>query len=312
MAAMTKRLLHLRPTFHSHASPYPYTLHQFSSSSDRDDVPQSEQPQKQSSDSSSLNAVRASLRNLSPPPDRRRPPGSLFSFSSGETPQPSRDRSKDEISSRLAEFRSRSKPPPPHPGGQYVSFEKLYENSISSNGESSTASSGLGAGGRQSVDSIRERMSNLHPTGAVNPGMNLSGSWKVSRYTENLRNKADPNANLAWGSGNPISSLMKGTMEKRAGDLGSRKVVYGMTHDLSSLGEKLKTMRPEKRKGKWFSLQELSDRLAKVKVADEKELERAGFVRQYFQKLAQDKNQQKKDMARNCKQFLYSFLFGFA
>lgn len=154
-------------------------------------------------------------------------------------------------------------------------------------------------------------MSKLHPTGAVNPGVNLSESWSV------LKNKADPNANLAGGSGIPISPfLMKGKMERGAGDLGSRKVVYGKTHDLSSLGEKLKKTRPEKRKGKWFSLQELSDRLAKVRVADKKELERARLpleaVYQSFEKLTQEKNQQKKDRALNCKQFLYSFSFGFA
>lgn len=42
-------------------------------------------------------------------------------------------------------------------------------------------------------------------------------------------------------------------------------------YDYSELGSKLKTLRPEKKKGKWFTLVELNERLAKLREIEEKE-----------------------------------------
>lgn len=104
-------------------------------------------------------------------------------------------------------------------------------------GESS-ATSGLGT---RPFDSIRGSLSKLVPSGTVNSRRQTPGSTPISSITENLKKKA------------PSTYLQKDVMGK------------GWKPDPADLGKKLKMMRPEKRKGKWFSLQELSDRLAKLK-----------------------------------------------
>ncbi|KAH6755187.1 S15/NS1 [Perilla frutescens var. hirtella] len=179
MAAITKRLLQLRRTLHSHARPNPYPQRHFSSSSDdHDDAPQFEQPpETRPSVTSSLGAVRASLQNRSPPPTDRRSPASGL-FSSSQTSPPSQGGSTDDLRSRLSEFRSRSAPPPPPSHGGHVSLQELYERNLKTKGERSEA-----------YDAIRRSMSKLGPAGAMNSGSQPSGSTPLSSITENLKNK---------------------------------------------------------------------------------------------------------------------------
>ncbi|XP_042003671.1 uncharacterized protein LOC121752617 [Salvia splendens] len=47
---------------------------------------------------------------------------------------------------------------------------------------------------------------------------------------------------------------------------------FGKIHDRSELGKRLQAMRPGKQKGKWFSLQEMSERLAKDREAQHEEM----------------------------------------
>lgn len=42
-------------------------------------------------------------------------------------------------------------------------------------------------------------------------------------------------------------------------------------YNYSEMGTKLKMLRPEKKKGKWFSLNELNERLVKLREMEEKE-----------------------------------------
>lgn len=296
MAAITKRLLHLRPTFHSYSRSYPHRLRHFSSSSDRDDAEQSE---TRSSVSSSLNDVRASLQNR-PPPDRRQPPRSPFSFSSGgqpRNPPPSRAQSTDEIRQHLAEFRNRSAPPPA--GEKYVSLGELYQKGLKSKGETSDAPSSTAAlGGKQSFDFLRNSLHKLEGTGAPNSGTRPGDSLSIMKLMKDLKMKADPNGNLAAGSGGLIPPY-------------SQKEAKGMKNTHSELGKKLGVMRPEKRKGKWFSLQEMNDRLAKLRKAEKEE--RAKYpqlhVADSIHKLA--KRQNERQNVQHGKQFLCSFAFGY-
>ncbi|XP_057787872.1 uncharacterized protein LOC131005083 [Salvia miltiorrhiza] len=258
MAAITKRLLHLRPTFHSYTRPYPYPLRHFSSSSDRDDDDsQSEQSRTRSSVSSSLNDVRASLQNR-PPLDRLQPPrGGL-----PQNPALARD--------MLAEFRSRSAPPPPS-SGKYSSFHELFEKNHKPKGENSDAGSSIDFGGaNHSFDSFRERSSKLNLPGAADSGRRPVDFGSVSNLTKDLKMKVDPNGKLAAGSGGSISRFWQKDFKGKGGGVGNR-TEYGKYHEQLELGKRLQAMRPEKRKGKWFSLQEMGDRLAKLKEAKKQE-----------------------------------------
>ncbi|KAL1564036.1 hypothetical protein AAHA92_06441 [Salvia divinorum] len=261
MAAITKRLLHLRPTIHFSARPYLYPLRHFSSSSDRDDTPESEQSRTHSSVSSSLNDVRASLQNT-PPTGRAQPPRS---FSSGWSPSPSRSGSREEVSQLLSEFRALTAPPPPGSVDKYVSLHELYEKNIKSKGyRISDAPSSNGAGdGNRSFESISQRFSPFQPPRAADSGKKAVDSWSISKFTKDLRMKADLDGKLGAGSGGFVSPFS----QKDGKGLG-----FGKVHDRSELGKRLQAMRPDKRKGKWFSLQEMSERLAKVREAQNKEL----------------------------------------
>ncbi|KAG6424504.1 hypothetical protein SASPL_114922 [Salvia splendens] len=232
MAAITKSLLHLRPTVHFTSRPNSHPLRHFSSS----DTPESDQSPPHSSVSSSLNDVRASLQNTPPPTPRSFPPP--------RNPPPPRSGSREDVSQLLSEFRARSAPPPPSSVDKYVSLHELYEKNIKSKARSSDSPP---------------------PSDGNRPdsGKKAVDRWSISKFTRDLKMKADLDGKLGAGGGGFVSPFS----HKDGKGLG-----FGKIHDRSELGKRLQAMRPEKRKGKWFSLQEMSDRLAKVREAQNKEL----------------------------------------
>ncbi|PIN18672.1 Mitochondrial/choloroplast ribosomal protein S15 [Handroanthus impetiginosus] len=301
MAAITKRLLHLRPNLHSYPRPHLYPLHHFSSSSDPDppaDIPQSEPVGEPDSSvetqtkSSFFDDIKASLQREPPPQDRQQTFRKPFSFSNRtrQTPPPSKEASFEEIRRNISEFRLRSAAPPPSSSsGQYVSMQELYKkNVLSMTDDSATSSDSLAEkpstrpeGGTLSYNGIRESLSNLKAN-INDSGGNAVDRISLARFKETLKLKPDPNANLGstriiGGSDSfPPNFLGK---ERRVngvynlGSTGSMMLGFLKMSDHLDLGKKLKMLRPEKRKGKWFSLQELSERLAKVRKIEEKESE---------------------------------------
>ncbi|KAG6383571.1 hypothetical protein SASPL_156659 [Salvia splendens] len=125
-----------------------------------------------------------------------------------------------------------SKPP-----SKIATLLALYEKNIKSKGENSGDPSSIGAGdGNHSLESIRPSF-----------GRKPFNSSAISNFTKGLRVKA--------------------SLDGRGKGMG-----FGKIHDRSELGKRLQAMRPGKRKGKWFSLQEMSERLAKVREAQHEEM----------------------------------------
>ncbi|KAL8497207.1 hypothetical protein ACS0TY_020770 [Phlomoides rotata] len=276
MAAITKRLLHVRPNSHSYARPHPFPVHHFSSSSDSDARPDLPQPdpnpvaQTRSPLSSTLSDVRTRLYQQSQPQNRQQTP---------RTPPPSTAASTDETHRLLSEFRRRSAAPPPSSSGGF-SLQELFEKNVNAKGKDSDNPSGFNVGVKRSIEMIRSSLPE-HGTGAQNEIVGkVYNRWSKFQLRENLKLKADANANLG-------STILPGGME---GFLPSfLRMDLGLMRDHQELGNTLKKLRPENRKGKWFSLQELSDRVAKLKEAEKKEREaiasplvglRAGIAKQ--------------------------------
>ncbi|KAG6410696.1 hypothetical protein SASPL_128761 [Salvia splendens] len=125
-----------------------------------------------------------------------------------------------------------SKPP-----SKIATLLALYEKNIKSKGENSGDPSSISAGdGNHSLESIRPSF-----------GRKPFNSSAISNFTKGLRVKA--------------------SLDGRGKGMG-----FGKIHDRSELGKRLQAMRPGKQKGKWFSLQEMSERLAKDREAQHEEM----------------------------------------
>lgn len=119
-------------------------------------------------------------------------------------------------------------------------------------GKDSTNPSGFNVGVKRSIDAIR---SSLSEDGAAQNEVTrkLYDRWSKSKSPENSNKKTGANAS------NFLPSFLVTNL--------------GLMPNHKALGNKLKNLRPENRKGKWFSLQELSNRVAKLKEAEKKERE---------------------------------------
>ncbi|XP_051119697.1 uncharacterized protein LOC127243629 [Andrographis paniculata] len=291
MAGISNRLLQLRIDLHLYTRRHrSYTLRHFSSSPNSSDTPQPDSGPGRESESTRarpssfsdyFNEVKASLRKESPTQNREQSQRRPFSFpdrTPSQTP-PSKTASLEEIRRNLSEFRLRAAPPSPSPpsssDGQ-VSLQELYNRNVNSQprlGPSPSSytnpSSAAGVDSPPSLDSIRETLrrlkSNAPPERSQTdstgkPGERLS----FTNFKEHLKMKPDANANTGLG---PLANFPS-TFFSKEGSVG-----WGPAYGYKDLGEKLKSLRPEKRKGKWFSLQELNDRLAKLREIENKKSE---------------------------------------
>ncbi|KAG8388247.1 hypothetical protein BUALT_Bualt02G0105900 [Buddleja alternifolia] len=286
MAAITKRLLHLRPNHHLH----PYPLHHFSSSSDTNSSSAVPQPQhqhdsetttpKQSTFSSYYDDVKASLQKEPPPHNRHQSPPRPLSFSNRTHPQPpppSQTASLEEIRRNLSDFRLRTAAPPPSSSpGQYISIQELYKRNVDSKADESATSSdpqSPAGGGKRPFDAIRESLRQLKSTSPAAARNRNDSSGKpidpvsLSRFKETLKMKVESNANLGSGI------FTGGSERHRNVDDNVGRTNFLRMYNHQDLGKKLKMLRPEKKKGQWFSLQELNERLAKLREIEEKESE---------------------------------------
>lgn len=109
----------------------------------------------------------------------------------------------------------------------------------------------------------------------------------LSRFKESLKLKAGQNADvespmiIGGSDGLPAffgKEKIGGEDDNVGGKPALRTGLLKM-YDYSELGTKLKMLRPAKKKGKWFSLHELNERLAKLREIEEKEsLTRVGGI----------------------------------
>ncbi|KAL0415398.1 UNVERIFIED_CONTAM: 30S ribosomal protein S15 [Sesamum latifolium] len=288
MTAITHRLIHLRPVLR----PHPYSLHHFSSSSDSgppSDVPQPEsesESRPKPSFSSYFSDVKATLQRE--PTQQNRPQLFRKPVASSSNAPPPKIASLEEIRRNLSEFRSRSAPPPPSSAsGQYISLQELYKRNVIAKNDDSAASSDSPAGkspSGPSYDAIRESLRQLRANSALAKNQSdsrgkTSDPLSLARFKESLKLKPDQNGNLespmiiGGTSGLPafFGKEKGGSEDDNVGSAAAKRTGFVKMYDYSELGTKLKMLRPEKKKGKWFSLNELNERLAKLREIEEKE-----------------------------------------
>ncbi|GLU22004.1 hypothetical protein SLE2022_381070 [Rubroshorea leprosula] len=252
-----------------------------------------------SSISSFVSEVKASLKH------RQETTATPFSRKSVNPTVPSSNpASLEEIRKNLSEFSRRAAGPPvnesssaPSPGSPAISFHELYKRNVmqkagESNVNADVSGPGAVGGGKLSLDAIRERMRQMRSNTAVNAEKRGGVQpLSLSRFKDNLRMKpsyGDLGSKVIGGTSAelPISVFgrreMKGDEEKS--DQSSMKTEFLKFYSPVQLGEKLRMLRPEKKQGNWFSLQELNERLVRLREMDEKESEsRIGGI--HFQDL---------------------------
>ncbi|KAK6118004.1 hypothetical protein DH2020_048252 [Rehmannia glutinosa] len=294
MAATTQRLFRLRPVHRIH----PYPLHHFSSSSDTgppSDIPQPKpesKSQSQPSFSSYFTDVKASLQREPPPQNRPqlRKPLSFSNSPPPQTPPPSRIAYLEEIRRNLSEFRNRSAPSPPSSASsQTVSLQELYKRNIPSNDDSVTSSN-------SSANQNDSRGKTIDPL-------------SLARFKESLKlkpgEKAAQESSINIGGSDGLPSFFEKEMNKseddNVGSSAATRTQFVKMYNYSELGTKLKMLRPEQKKGRWFSLHELNERLAKLRQIEEMEsqVEIGGFsfsdLRQTLVKLSQSTAEKKRN-----------------
>ncbi|KAL3633096.1 hypothetical protein CASFOL_026080 [Castilleja foliolosa] len=287
MAAITQRLLRLRPA-HGH---HPYPIRHFSSS----DAPPPSEPKPEPepepgsppppSFSSYFNDVKASLQREPPPQNRPQTPRKPLSFStpppppSPQTSPPSRFEYLDEIRRNLSEFRTRSASPPPSPSPS-VSLQELYNRHAAPNNKDPSATGDSKPPTGPSFSPIRDSLRNLRSPTARNqsvPQGRAVDQLSLSRLKESLKlnrdEKADQGSTPIVGGSDGLPSIFDKEVNKSGDDSNgaAMRTQFVKMYNHSELGAKLQKLRPEKRKGNWFSLHELNERLAKLRLIEEKE-----------------------------------------
>ncbi|XVF74820.1 hypothetical protein PTKIN_Ptkin13bG0141600 [Pterospermum kingtungense] len=231
-------------------------------------------------------------------------------------PKPLSNSSRD-ILKKLSEFhRPTSVPPPSEPsptGSQsqpHVSFQELYKrNVLAKQGESNESTDGSGPGGKPSFDAIRNSLSLMKPTSGANNVQRKPGSFQsLSEFKNNLKLKpSDPNVvrPMIGGSSNELPKWIFGKemKERSKGGEASMNTQFVKTYGYAELGQKLKELRPKTKGGEgWFSLQELNERLMKLREMEEKESDSrlGGFYKDIrlglttLQKSEEEKQKQKQ------------------
>ncbi|XP_021906482.1 uncharacterized protein LOC110821075 [Carica papaya] len=284
--------LHLaRPKHRSLANPS--LIHLFSTSSTDQNPPNDAEsagspagPSSQSSFSSYFSDVKASLKER-----QHQKPQRSSSNSASNNPTSRKVVSLEEIRKNLSEFRRRSTVPSPTESNSqpHVSFQELYKRNVIAKSEGSggtTADSGTGKGVRTSFEAIRESLRQMRLN--TETGNEKKGPQKVplSSFMDSLRLKPkdSPNMDSTVIGGTetlPFSVFGKEMKERKDGEGGegneAMKTEFVKMYSYGELGEKLRMLRPETKGGKagkrWFSLQELNERLIKLREMEKKETE---------------------------------------
>ncbi|KAK9282280.1 hypothetical protein L1049_005194 [Liquidambar formosana] len=265
------------------------------SPSDSPPPPPPPSSQSQPSFSSYFSDVKASLRQQQPPPPK---PSPNFSKTPISTPRPpTKIASLEEIRKNLSEFRRRSgaDPPPPSQSSPpssslQISFQELYKrNVIGKPDESPAAEAGsIKAGGKVSFEAIRDSLRQMRSTSAAaatatNTDKKGADPMSLSAYRESFKlrpvDHAAPSSTVVIGGGSdtlPASVFGKEMRERKEGEssksTSAMKTEFVKFYKVNELGEKLRMLRPKRKVGEnWFSLEELYERLIKLRELEEKE-----------------------------------------
>ncbi|GMJ14276.1 hypothetical protein like AT1G80620 [Hibiscus trionum] len=195
--------------------------------------------------------------------------------------------SLNEIRNNLSEFRRRSAVPPPAESSRThsqseprVSFQEIHRrNILAERGESNESSDGFGPGRKISFDAIKNSMRQMSQDSGANNVWRKQGSFpSLSEFKRTLNLQPSGDKVVSPVIGGSLTDLPASIFEKemkdraKGGEL-AMKTEFVRTYNYEDLGEKLKQLRPPEKKkgGGWFSLQELNERLVKLREIDEKE-----------------------------------------
>ncbi|KAJ0007467.1 hypothetical protein Pint_30264 [Pistacia integerrima] len=206
---------------------------------------------KQSSLDSFFSDVRASLRKPSQMQQQQNATGSPFSRAA-----PSKSASPDEVRKNLSEFRQRSAvPPPPGPNPSYSDSQPS---------------------GKLSFEAIRESLRNMRPNGSSDSSVNrnvAADSLSLSAFKSSLKLKPQDGSTVIGGTQElPASVFGREMREESSGDRQAMRTEFVKIYSYGELGDKLKKLRGEGWKG-GFSLEELNERLMRLREMEEKESE---------------------------------------
>lgn len=186
---------------------------------------------------------------------------------------------------RLSEFRQRfpvSSPPSPpsstSQSSQHISLGKIYER-VTSGGQESSSAGSISYGKHSWLD-IKEKLNKVRNTTPKNQNDKvgrINDSMSLSRYQESLSlkpgDRSEREPMVIGGGANLASSIFaKELGEKQGANVnGAVGIQFAKIYKPEDLGEKLRSLRPEKKGKNWFSLEELNERLKKVREIDEEE-----------------------------------------
>ncbi|KAK1571894.1 hypothetical protein Q3G72_024550 [Acer saccharum] len=290
----------------------PSLIHLFSTSSSNDDDDNKNDSKNSNNRSSSFNSyfsdVKASLKK--------------------QSTQTTSSSSLEEIRKNLSEYRQRSAVPPPttepNPASQsphHISFQELYKrNQTLSENQSNEMKPAVG---KLSFEAIRESLRQMKSNTNTNSNNNNRSNMNAGNNSDSLSKLAFKNSlKPMTQDGVSGSRVIGGTQElpvsvfgreMKEGRKGGEKERKGMNtefvkmYSYVELGEKLRQLRPVKKSGGGgFSLEELNERLMRLREMEEKDNEsRIGGVpfrelRDSLQrlKMAGDDKQKKSSTAR--------------
>ncbi|TXG46796.1 hypothetical protein EZV62_026090 [Acer yangbiense] len=291
----------------------PSLIHLFSTSSSNDDDDNKNDSKNSNNRSSSFNSyfsdVKASLKK--------------------QSTQTTSSSSLEEIRKNLSEYRQRSAVPPPttepNPAASqsphHISFQELYKrNQTLSENQSNEMKPAVG---KLSFEAIRESLRQMKSNTNTNSNNNNRSNMNAGNNSDSLSKLAFKNSlKPMTQDGVSGSRVIGGTQElpvsvfgreMKEGRKGGEKERKGMNtefvkmYSYVELGEKLRQLRPAKKSGGGgFSLEELNERLMRLREMEEKDNEsRIGGVpfrelRDSLQrlKMAGDDKQKKSSTAR--------------
>lgn len=274
------------------------SLEQSKGSSSHHQSKEEEEDPKTKNTISHFEDVKASLRN--PIPRRKQPqplsrtvPGQSTNFDdhavfSDHKPSVA---SLDEIRRNLSEFRTKSAAPttfqrsPPkiyssNDQGAGVSFQALYESSMDSKNNINKQGQERQQENKErlSFQAIRESLQQLRSNKPKESNESL-GSFSLKAFGESLRLQPGGGGAVPPPSSLPSSVFGREMREKVGGDSQPTvaKTEFMKLYSYEELGDKLRKLRPdvqhEEKKGLGFSLNELNERLKKLREIEEKETE---------------------------------------
>lgn len=196
-------------------------------------------------------------------------PGSSFSSSHG---QPKKSDILNQIKKKLADSPSCSAPPSPRVSPPIPSFREIYDRSLAPKEKESRPDGAKPVTYKLGLDSIAKNLNRLRESsqGAAQGKNHNQFSLSTLRGNLGLRpgDLSPAEKVLPIGSHKfPTSLGDKGNKDLKGGyDTGAVEDSFELPYDHNELGQKLIKLRPDHLGNKnWFSLQELNDRLLKVR-----------------------------------------------